>query len=88
MARSKHAGTTCLPHGPGLVAGAVQLSDVGFFWEMPGNPAFPKVPWAVTANMMVKNTDSRFAVLGTCISKITLRLCAMLVPIASWCKLA
>ena len=53
------AGPTCLPHGPGLVAAAVQLSDVGFFWEVPSKPFFPKVPWAVTANLMIKNTDIR-----------------------------
>ncbi|KAL0050914.1 hypothetical protein WJX82_009838 [Trebouxia sp. C0006] len=54
------AGPTCLPHGPGLVAAAVQLSDVGFFWEAPSSTVFPKVPWAVTANMMIKNTNLRF----------------------------
>ncbi|KAL0025926.1 hypothetical protein WJX77_004138 [Trebouxia sp. C0004] len=53
------AGPTCLPHGSGLVAAAVQLSDVGFFWEAPSSNVFPKVPWAVTANMMIKNTDLR-----------------------------
>ena len=54
------AGPTCLPHGPGLVAAAVQLSDVGFFWEAPRNSMFPVVPWAVTANMMIRNTDARY----------------------------
>lgn len=67
--RFKSAGPTCLPHAPGLVAGAVQLSDVGFFWEAPSNPTFPMVPWAVTANLMIKNTDIRFSMLLVCMFK-------------------
>ena len=47
------------------MAGAVQLSDVGFFWEAPGMPSFPKVPWAVTANLMIKNTGIRSVMLMT-----------------------
>jgi len=34
-------------------------ADVGFFWEAPAKLA-PHVPWAVTANMAVRNTDVRF----------------------------
>ena len=44
----------------------MQLSDVGFFWEAPSSPTFPMVPWAVTANLMIKNTDIRFVTLVVC----------------------
>ena len=56
-----HAGPSCLPHGPGLIAAAVQLSNVGFFWEAPAYAAFAEVPWAVTANVMFKNTNNRYS---------------------------
>ncbi|KAI3431713.1 hypothetical protein D9Q98_004757 [Chlorella vulgaris] len=55
------AGPTYLPRRPSqLLATAIHMSDVSFFWEAPGRLG-EFVPWAVTANMAVAGgTPARF----------------------------
>lgn len=62
-----------MPHGPSIVSAAVQLFNVGFFWEAPKQASFPEVPWAVTANVMFKNTNQR-----SVHKRLQLMLCAAL----------
>lgn len=52
---SGFAGPTILPHLPQLFPCAAHMSDISFFW---GAPAWWRVtvPWAVTANMVLKNS--------------------------------
>ncbi|KAK9805992.1 hypothetical protein WJX73_001572 [Symbiochloris irregularis] len=52
------AGPTHLPHDGRMLSSAVHMSDVSFFWEAPGHPAFPRVPWAISANFAFKTRDS------------------------------
>ncbi|KAK9841208.1 hypothetical protein WJX74_001898 [Apatococcus lobatus] len=51
------AGPSYLPHEATLLASAIHLSDVSFFWEAAADPAFEKLPWAVTANMAFKKSS-------------------------------
>ncbi|KAK9823982.1 hypothetical protein WJX72_006782 [[Myrmecia] bisecta] len=55
------AGPTYLPHAAGGLVAALHLSDVSFFWEAPADPAFPNVPWAVTANICFRMMEHRFS---------------------------
>ncbi|PNH10151.1 hypothetical protein TSOC_003167 [Tetrabaena socialis] len=60
-------GPTYLPSEGSAWAHAVHMSDVAFFWEAAANNTIrPRadgsvyLPWAVTANMAVRNTPQRF----------------------------
>jgi len=53
------AGPTLLPRYPLTpVSLGTHMSDVSFFWTAPLN--MQRVPWAVTANLAVRNTGKRF----------------------------
>lgn len=55
------AGPTVLPRAPTrLLPTAIHMSDVSFFWEAPATLGWSHVPWAVTANMAVRQTVVRF----------------------------
>ncbi|KXZ46233.1 hypothetical protein GPECTOR_45g103 [Gonium pectorale] len=60
-------GPTFLPSAGSVWAHAVHMSDVTFFWSAPANETIRRrpdgsryLPWAVTANLAVRNTAQRF----------------------------
>ncbi|KAK9866669.1 hypothetical protein WJX84_008559 [Apatococcus fuscideae] len=49
------AGPSYLPHEKSVLAAAIHMSDVSFFWEMARS--HDRLPWAVTANIAFKKAS-------------------------------